>query len=87
VAFGWRFRAESGSSSSPALIRSWRPGDRVTLRYSSGPRKIKDVLERLKVTGTERMVWPVIEWQGGIVWMQGAELQPTPAVSFFAEKE
>jgi tRNA(Ile)-lysidine synthase len=57
----------------------------VTLRYSSGPRKVKEVLERLKVSGSERLAWPVIEWQGKIVWMQGAELEPGMGVRFSAE--
>ena len=73
-------------ASVPATIRSWKPGDRVTLRYSSGPRKIKEVLERLKVTGTDRGQWPVVEWQGKIVWMQGVELQPIPELAISAEK-
>jgi tRNA(Ile)-lysidine synthase len=91
VAFGWRFLAQSANSGTPAVvraatIRNWKPGDRVTLRYSSGPRKIKEVLERLKVPGTDRAEWPVIEWQGQIVWMQGVELQPQADAVFFAEK-
>jgi tRNA(Ile)-lysidine synthase len=51
----------------------------VRLRYSSGPRKVKEVLERLRVTGTERAVWPVLEIGGRIVWMRGVELEPDPA--------
>jgi tRNA(Ile)-lysidine synthase len=43
------------------VLRNWKPGDRVRLRYSSGPRKVKEVLERLRVTGTSRAVWPVLE--------------------------
>ncbi len=86
TAFGWRFWAESTNPGTRATVRNWRPGDRVTLRYSSGPRKIKEVLERLKIPGTDRAEWPVIEWQGQIVWMQGVELQPPPGAVFFAEK-
>jgi tRNA(Ile)-lysidine synthase len=59
-----------------ATLRNWRPGDRVRLRYSSGPRKVKQVLERLRVTGSGRAVWPVLEVEGRIVWMQGVELEP-----------
>jgi tRNA(Ile)-lysidine synthase len=86
-AFGWRFRAHSTNSCPPATIRNWRPGDRVTLRYSSGPRKIKEVLERLKITGTARAEWPVVKWQGQILWMQGAELQPVPAITVSVDRE
>ncbi len=52
----------------------------MRLRYSSGPRKIKEVLERLRVTGSGRAVWPVVEVDGRIVWMQGVELEPDGGV-------
>ena len=63
-----------------ATLRNWRPGDRVRLRYSSGTRKVKEVLERLKVTGSSRVLWPVLELDGQIVWMQGVELEPFPGI-------
>jgi tRNA(Ile)-lysidine synthase len=63
-----------------ASLRNWRPGDRVRLRYSSGPRKVKEVLERLKVTGTSRTLWPVLEIANRIVWMRGVELEPEPGL-------
>ena len=86
IAFGWRFFTQATQFEAPATIRNWKPGDRVTLRYSSGPRKIKEVLERLKITGTDRAQWPVVEWQGRIVWMQGMELQPIPELVISVEK-
>jgi tRNA(Ile)-lysidine synthase len=63
-----------------ATLRNWRPGDRVRLRYSSGLRKVKEVLERLHVTGTERAVWPVLEVEGRIVWMKGVVLEREPGL-------
>jgi tRNA(Ile)-lysidine synthase len=83
-AFGWRFRAEGDGEA--AVVRNWRAGDRVTLRYSSGPRKIKEVLERLKVTGTARAEWPVVAWRGQIVWMRGAELAAVAGIVVHAKK-
>ena len=56
----------------------------MTLRYSSGPRKVKEVLERLRVTGTSRALWPVLELDGRIVWMRGVELQPEPGIAIEA---
>lgn len=85
TAFGHHFRAESAAPQPAATIRNWRPGDRVTLRYSSGPRKIPEVLDRLRVTGADRAAWPVVEWQGQIVWMRGADLQPAPGLTLSAE--
>jgi tRNA(Ile)-lysidine synthase len=83
-AFGLRLRvANSGiaaGSGSTARLRNWRPGDRVTLRYSSGPRKVKEVLERLRVSGSSRRVWPVLEVGGRIVWMKGVDLEPEQGI-------
>jgi tRNA(Ile)-lysidine synthase len=59
-----------------ATLRNWKPGDRVRLRHSGSSSKVKEVLERLRVTGTERALWPVLEVNGRIVWMRGAELEP-----------
>jgi len=89
-AFGLRLRIETtGDQSSvysgkAATLRNWRPGDRVRLRYSGGPRKVKEVLERLRVTGSNRAIWPVLEVDGRIVWMKGAELEPEPGLKVVA---
>jgi tRNA(Ile)-lysidine synthase len=73
--------ADGNQDAAPvATLRNWKPGDRVRLRYSSGPRKVKEVLERLRVTGTERNLWPVLELAGRIVWMKGVELEPEPGI-------
>ena len=58
------------------VLRRWKAGDRVRLRYSSGPRKVKEVLERMKVSGAERATWPVLEYAGRIVWMKGVDVEP-----------
>jgi len=46
TAFGFRLRIEAAREAEGrvALLRNWRAGDRVQLRYSSGPRKVKEVL-------------------------------------------
>lgn len=78
-------KTESGAGSasragSTAILRNWRPGDRVLLRHSSGPRKVKEVLERLRVAGLSRRVWPVLEVDGRIVWMKGVEVEPARGI-------
>ena len=90
-AFGIHLRLEVSRTpvdgGSPGLaaprgtLRNWRPGDRVRLRYTSGPRKVKEVLERLRVTGSSRAVWPVLEVAGKIIWMKGVELEPEEGIS------
>jgi tRNA(Ile)-lysidine synthase len=67
-----------------AVLRPWKPGDRVRLRYSGSPRKVKEALERMKVTGTERTTWPVLECDGSIIWMRGVELEPQPGIHVVA---
>jgi tRNA(Ile)-lysidine synthase len=96
--FGVRIRIElanaaavGGSSNAgsarkkTAILRNWRPGDRVRLRHSGAPRKVKEVLERMRVTGTNRMLWPVLEIDGKIAWMRGAELETDPGLVISAE--
>jgi len=68
-----------------ATLRNWRAGDRVRLRYSNRPHKVKEVLERMKVTGSRRALWPVLELEGRIVWMQGAEVEPEPGIAVLVE--
>ena len=65
---------------SQAVLRNWKPGDRVTLRYSSGPHKVKEVLERLRVTGSGRSLLAVLEVGHRIVWMKGVELEPMEGI-------
>jgi tRNA(Ile)-lysidine synthase len=82
--FGLRLRIDVcglRAGSQTATLRNWRPGDRVTLRHSSGPRKVKEVLERLRVTGTSRALWPVLELGGRIIWMRGADLEPEQGIA------
>jgi tRNA(Ile)-lysidine synthase len=71
--YGLKLRAEYGEPGE-AILRAWKAGDRVTLRHSRGPKKVAEVLDRLHVSGADRKSWPVVEWQGKIVWMRGAEV-------------
>jgi hypothetical protein len=41
---------------------------------------VKEVLERMKVTGSDRTMWPVLEYAGRIVWMKGVEVEPEPGI-------
>ncbi|MGD0295095.1 MAG: tRNA lysidine(34) synthetase TilS [Terracidiphilus sp.] len=84
-AFGLRLRIEvdelgKSIEARTATLRNWEPGDRVRLRHSSTSRKVKEVLERLKVTGSSRSLWPVLELDGRIIWMQGVEVEPVPEI-------
>lgn len=86
-AFALLLSVESAAGDPPrtAQLRNWRPGDRVRLRHSSGPRKVKEVLERLRVTGAARAVWPVLELDGRIVWMRGVDVDPEQGITVTAQ--
>ena len=81
--------AEASSGASPAAtLRAALPADRVRLRYSSGaPRRVKEVLERMGVPPPDRPGWPVLEWQGELVWLRGAVLESTPLSAQLAISE
>jgi len=86
--FGLKIRVEKIGESGDfqvATLRAWAAGDRVRLRYSSGPRKVKEILERLHVTGSDRAVWPLLEVAGQIVWMKGVEVEPVPGLAVRTE--
>jgi tRNA(Ile)-lysidine synthase len=89
AAFGLRLRIEvtepaMATEGQTAKLRNWKPGDRVQSRYSSGPRKVKEVLERLKVTGSSRAFWPVLELEGRVIWMRGVVVEPAPGTRVVA---
>ena len=67
-----------------ARLRKWNPGDRVRLRHSSGLHKVKEVLERKRVTGPSREGWPVLELEGRIVWMKDVEVELEPGIDVVA---
>lgn len=88
--FGLRLKIEVAESSigghlpKTARLRPWKPGDRVLVRHAGSPRKVKEVLERMKVTGSDRELWPVLEFDGRIIWMKGIELNPEPGIRVVA---
>jgi tRNA(Ile)-lysidine synthase len=85
--YGLKLRIEADGASADATatlratLRVWRAGDRVRLKHSGGPRKVKEVLERLRVTGSDRARWPVVEIDGEIVWMRGVAVESRYCVS------
>ena len=76
-AFGIRVEATVGrqltASLPEARLRACRPGDRVTLRHSRSRLKISEVLRRARLPVAAS--YPVLEWQGEIVWMPGVAVE------------
>ena len=52
-------------------VRNWRAGDRYWPAHSKSPKKIKELLQERKLTGTERKLWPVVASGQEIVWVRG----------------
>jgi tRNA(Ile)-lysidine synthase len=61
----------SAIQSQCASVRAWKPGDRVELLHSRGPKKVKEILSRMQIPVEDRAAWPVVTWQGNIIWMRG----------------
>ena len=77
-------RTQDDQATASAVLRPWKAGDRVTLAHSRGPKKVAEVLDRLHVLGGARKNWPVVEWEGKIVWMRGVEVE-APEFVFTAQ--
>ena len=81
TSFGFRLIASTNGDSEPPSVkhlgklRCHKAGDRVRLRYTSGLKRTKEVLERLNVSSEQRKTWPVLEWKGEIVWFRDAEVE------------
>jgi tRNA(Ile)-lysidine synthase len=62
------------------VVRNWRPGDRLWLAHSKGPKKMKELFEERHVPSEERRSWPVAASGGKLAWSRGfgasAEFQP-----------
>lgn len=54
----------------PIIVRTRKPGDRMTLKGMTGTKKLKDIFIDLKVPIEERDEWPVIsDSNGNILWL------------------
>jgi tRNA(Ile)-lysidine synthase len=52
-------------------IRNWRPGDRFWPTHTKAPKKIKELLQSLHLSGPERRLWPVVVSGKEVIWMRG----------------
>ena len=52
-------------------VRNWRPGDRFWPAHTKSAKKIKELLQELHITGTERKRWPVVVQGVEVVWVRG----------------
>jgi tRNA(Ile)-lysidine synthase len=64
--------AEAGS----LRVRNWHEGDRFRQAHSSGEKKVKDLLQDLKVPKEQRRNWPVVSSGGRVIWVRGTRALP-----------
>jgi tRNA(Ile)-lysidine synthase len=62
---------DAGRLRSPLLLRNWRPGDVFCPRGRHQGRKLKELLREARVPAGERVLWPVVECCGKVVWVRG----------------
>jgi len=55
----------------PLLLRNWRPGDAYRPRGGRQPRKLKQMFLAGRVPRRERVLWPVLESGGSVIWARG----------------
>ena len=67
---------------SPLILRNWRPGDAYRPRGRRHERKLKSMFLAGRVPSGDRMVWPVLESGGQVVWARGM-----PAAEDFRARE
>jgi tRNA(Ile)-lysidine synthase len=62
---------QSLGSGRELVLRNWRRGDRFRPAHSGSEKKVKDLLQELKVPQSERASWPVIAAGKQLVWVRG----------------
>jgi tRNA(Ile)-lysidine synthetase-like protein len=77
--------ADSVEDLASATLRGPRSGDRLKLRHSRAAKSLKEIFERMQVEAEARKTWPLLEWQGRIVWMKDVPLEVEPPIPFRVE--
>jgi len=52
-------------------VRNWRAGDRFWPVHTKAPRKVKELLQDLHLTGHPRKLWPVVVSGPDLIWVRG----------------
>ena len=53
------------------VLRNWRPGDRFWPAHTSGPKKVKELLQERHIPQPQRKLWPVLARGAEVVWLRG----------------
>jgi tRNA(Ile)-lysidine synthase len=52
-------------------VRNWRAGDRFQPAHSGSERKVKELLEPMRMQAKERKFWPVVAEADRVIWVRG----------------
>jgi tRNA(Ile)-lysidine synthase len=66
----WQRLNPSGGALPSLELRNWRPGDQYQPRGQSKEQKIKNLFQQARIPLWERGCWPIITYNGTIVWTQ-----------------
>ena len=62
---------DGGLAPGPFWLRPWRAGDCCRPAGRGNECSVHGLLQQRKIPAWERFEWPVLEWQGQIVWARG----------------
>lgn len=77
------FVADWNRLRTPAVVRSWHPGDAFRPQGRLRNRKLKHLMREKRIAPRDRPGWPVLTSAGEIVWVRGFPV----AQEFVAEKD
>jgi tRNA(Ile)-lysidine synthase len=66
----WQRLNPSGGALPSLELRNWRPGDQYQPQGQSKEQKIKNLFQQARIPLWERGYWPIITYNGTIVWTQ-----------------
>ena len=64
-------RLDGSLAPGPFWLRAWRAGDHCRPVGSEDERSVHSLLQQRKIPAWDRCGWPVLEWQGQVVWARG----------------
>jgi tRNA(Ile)-lysidine synthase len=53
------------------MVRPWRAGERFWPTHTKEPKKIKELLQNMNITGRDKKTWPVVASGDEVVWVKG----------------
>ncbi len=68
---GWRLTLPAAALRGEPRLRAWRDGDRLRPLGLGGGKKVSDLLREHRVPRSRRAATPVVEDDGGILWVVG----------------